>query len=123
MLPSPTVDYDAIFGALAHPIRRDILARLAVRDAGVVELAAPYDVSLPTISRHLKCLEHAGLVAVTRDWRYRTRHLNVRPLADAFGWLAEYRALWDDSFDRLEQILGTPSASGASMPRRPRRSR
>jgi DNA-binding transcriptional ArsR family regulator len=123
MLPTPTVDYDAIFGALAHPIRRDILARLAVRDAGVEELAVPYDVSLPTISRHLKCLERAGLVAVTRDWRYRTRHLNVQPLADAFGWLADYRALWDDSFDRLEQILSHPSASGASTPRRPRRSR
>ncbi|MGA8303148.1 MAG: metalloregulator ArsR/SmtB family transcription factor [Thermoplasmata archaeon] len=123
MVPAPTVNYDAIFGALAHPIRRDILTRLAVRDAGVGDLAAAYDVSLPTISRHLKCLERAGLVAVTREWRYRTRHLNVAPLADAFGWLAQYRAMWDDSFGRLEQVLGNPPVSGASAPRRPRRSR
>lgn len=117
MAPAPTADYDAIFGALAHPIRRDILTRLAVRDAGVEDLAAPYDVSLPTISRHLKYLERAGLVAVTRDWRYRMRHLNVRPLADAFGWLVQYRAMWDDSFDRLERILAEPPKLGRSMPR------
>ncbi|HTS33389.1 MAG TPA: metalloregulator ArsR/SmtB family transcription factor [Thermoplasmata archaeon] len=123
MVPAPTADYDAIFGALSHPIRRDILARLAVRDADVEDLAAPYDVSLPTISRHLKRLEEAGLVAVTRDWRYRTRHLNVRPLADAFGWLAQYRAMWDDSFDRLEQVLVGPSTSGAAAPRAQRGSR
>jgi DNA-binding transcriptional ArsR family regulator len=122
-MPDSAVDYDAIFGALAHPIRRDILARLAVRDAGVEDLAAPYGVSLPTISRHLKCLERAGLVAVTRDWRYRTRHLNVRPLADAFGWLAQYRQLWDHSFDRLEQLLATPSTLDVSTARRPRSSR
>jgi DNA-binding transcriptional ArsR family regulator len=123
MGPTPTVDYDAIFGALAHPIRRDILARLAVRDAGVEDLAAPYDVSLPTISRHLKCLERAGLVAVTRDWRYRTRHLNVQPLADAFGWLAPYRSLWDDSFDRLDRILRDPVAPVPATRRGARRSR
>ena len=87
------------------------------------DLAAPYDVSLPTISRHLKCLERAGLVAVTRDWRYRTRHLNVRPLADAFRWLAEDRVLWDDSFYWSEQILGPPEASGPSTAQRTRGSR
>ncbi|HTZ62130.1 MAG TPA: metalloregulator ArsR/SmtB family transcription factor [Thermoplasmata archaeon] len=122
MAPAPAADYDAIFGALSHPIRRDILARLAVRDAGVEDLAAPYNVSLPTISRHLKRLEDAGLVAVTRDWRYRTRHLNVRPLADAFGWLAQYRAMWDDSFDRLERVLGSAPRSRAPAPPPRRRS-
>lgn len=98
-------DYDAVFSALAHPVRRDILERLASRDAGVGELAAPYHLSLPTISRHLRTLERAGLVSVSRDWRYRTRHLNARPLSAAFVWLTRYRALWEDSFDRLDQVL------------------
>ena len=122
-MATPVADLDAIFGALAHPIRRDILARLAVRDAGVEALAAPYDVSLPTISRHLKCLERAGLVAVTRDWRYRTRHLNVRPLADAFGWFAAYRDLWSQSLDRLEPILRDGSTAGPPAGRDTRGSR
>jgi len=103
-------EYDAIFAALAHPVRRSMLERLARRDAGVQELAGPYGLSLPTISRHLRMLERAGLVSVTHEWRYRTRHLNVRPLAEAFGWLTQYRMLWEQSFDRLEGVLTEDSS-------------
>jgi len=116
-------EYDTIFAALAHPVRRDILERLARHDAGVQELAGPYGLSLPTISRHLHVLEHAGLVSVSADWRYRTRHLNVRPLAEAFGWLTQYRTLWEQSFDRLDGLLsdGTRRGGRASPRRHPSR--
>jgi len=112
MAQEASKEYDAIFAALAHPVRRSMLERLACHDAGVQELAGPYGLSLPTISRHLRMLERAGLVSVTHEWRYRTRHLNVRPLAEAFGWLTQYRMLWEESFDRLEGVL----TEGSSPP-------
>ena len=117
----PPNPLDAVFAALAHPVRRDMLERLSRHDAGVEELAAPYGLSLPTISRHLHTLENAGLVSVRRDWRYRTRRLQPRPLGDALEWLARYRELWDDSFARLERLLAEDKESTRKRASRRRR--
>src|SRR6266513_4887890 len=94
-----------VFGALADPIRRAILARLADGDANVAELAAPFAVSQPAISRHLKVLEHAGLISRTRRRTARLSHLEAQPLREATAWLAGYRAFWDHSYDRLDALL------------------
>src|SRR2546423_4269518 len=114
---------DAVFAALADPTRRAILARLTTGDANVAELAAPFAVSQPAISRHLKVLEHAGLISRTRRRTARLSHLDARPLRDATVWLAGYREYWDESFDRLDELVtqldqsarpkkhGTPSKS------------
>jgi DNA-binding transcriptional ArsR family regulator len=95
----------AVFGALADPTRRAILARLAGGDATVAELAAPFSVSQPAISRHLKVLEHAGLISRRRRATARLSHLEARPLQDATRWLASYQAYWQDSHDRLDELL------------------
>jgi DNA-binding transcriptional ArsR family regulator len=96
---------DAVFGALADPIRRGILARLTEGEANVVELTAPFGVSQPAISRHLKVLERAGLVSRTRRRTARLSHLRANPLREATQWLASYREYWDESFDRLDSLL------------------
>jgi DNA-binding transcriptional ArsR family regulator len=93
------------FAALADPTRRAILARLSRGEASVTELAAPFDISLPAISRHLKVLERAGLIARTREAQTRPCRLRAAPLKDIAEWVEEYRRFWDESFDRLDEYL------------------
>jgi DNA-binding transcriptional ArsR family regulator len=97
---------DATFSALADPTRRAILARLAQGDASVTELAEPFAMSQPAISKHLKVLEGAGLISRGRDAQRRPCKLEAEPLAEATGWLIEYRRYWEASFDRLDDLLG-----------------
>ena len=96
---------DAIFAALADPTRRAILARLASGQASVTELAEPFAMSQPAISKHLKVLELAGLVSRGRDAQRRPRKLEPKPLADATGWLERYRRLWEGNYQRLDALL------------------
>ena len=95
----------ATFGALADPTRRAILARLAKGQASVTELAAPFDMTLPAVSKHLKVLEKAGLVTRGREAQYRPCTLNGRPLKDADEWIERYRRFWEQSLDRLDAYL------------------
>jgi DNA-binding transcriptional ArsR family regulator len=105
MAKDPRVDLDAVFSALAHPIRRAIVARLAEGDCAVSDLAGPHKVSLPAISRHLRVLEDAGLLVQTPDGRVRRCALNARPLSAAFGWLVQYRLFWEDALDAMARHL------------------
>jgi DNA-binding transcriptional ArsR family regulator len=100
-----TDQLDTVFGALADPTRRAILTRLREGEASVSELAAPFHVSQPAISRHLKVLEHAGLISRTRRRTARLSHLRAEPLRQATVWLAGYRDFWEQSYERLEQLL------------------
>ena len=93
------------FAALADPTRRAMLARLAQGPATVKELAEPFDISLPAISKHLKVLEHAGLIERGREAQWRPARLQAGPLKDASLWLETYRRNWEESFDRLEEYL------------------
>lgn len=95
----------AVFGALADPTRRAILARLTEGDANVAELAAPFMVSQPAISRHLKVLERAGLISRRRRATAHFSHLEAEPLREATAWLARYQEYWDESYDRLDALL------------------
>jgi DNA-binding transcriptional ArsR family regulator len=95
----------AVFGALADPTRRAILTRLTQGDATVAELAAPFQVSQPAISRHLKVLEQAGLISRSRRATARLSHLEAKPLRDATAWLAEYQAYWDERYDQLDALV------------------
>jgi DNA-binding transcriptional ArsR family regulator len=97
----------AVFGALADPTRRAILTRLTQGDANVAELAAPFEVSQPAISRHLKVLEQAGLISRRRHATARLSHLEAEPLREATVWLADYQAYWDASYDRLDALLAS----------------
>lgn len=105
--PSPAPSLDQVFSALADPTRRAILARLATGPATVNELVGPSRLAQPTISKHLKVLERAGLVTRSRDATFRPCHLNPEPLHAAFDWLGDYRRFWDDSLDRLEAYVRT----------------
>ncbi len=96
---------DATFAALADPTRRAILARLAAGEATVMELAKPFAMSQPAISRHLKVLEHAGLISQGQEAQRRPRRLEAKALAEASGWLEQYRAFWEGSFERLDALL------------------
>lgn len=96
---------DTTFLALADPTRRAILARLALGDASVAELAAPFAMSQPAISKHLKVLERAGLISVGQDAQRRPRRIDGRPLAQASAWLERYRAIWEANFERLDALL------------------
>jgi len=96
---------DATFAALADPTRRAILARLVLGEASVNELAEPFSISQPAISKHLRVLEKAGLISRGRDAQRRPRRLEPRPLADASGWLDTYRQFWEASFHRLDGVL------------------
>ena len=96
---------DLTFAALADPTRRAILARLAKGEATVLELAKPFAMSQPAISKHLKVLERAELVSRRRDAQRRPCRLEAAPLGEATGWLAEYRAFWGESFERLDVLL------------------
>jgi DNA-binding transcriptional ArsR family regulator len=93
------------FAALADPTRRAILARLALGETSVNQLAEPFDISLPAISRHLKVLEKAGLITRSRDAQWRPCKLNPRQLKTAADWLDYYRRFWQESFDRLDDYL------------------
>lgn len=97
----------AVFGALADPTRRAILARLAESDATVTELAEPFDVSQPAISRHLRVLEQAGLISRSRRATFRLSHLEAEPLREATAWLARYREYWEESYERLDELLAS----------------
>jgi DNA-binding transcriptional ArsR family regulator len=97
----------AVFGALADPTRREILARLAEGDATVTELAAPFDMSQPAISRHLQVLEGAGLISRSRRATFRISHLEAEPLREATTWLARYREYWEESYERLDELLAS----------------
>ena len=98
---------NAVFGALADPTRRAILARLTEGDLSVAELSAPFPVSQPAISRHLKVLEAAGLVSRTRRATSRLSHLEAEPLREATSYLVGYRAYWQESYERLDELLSS----------------
>jgi DNA-binding transcriptional ArsR family regulator len=100
-----TDQLSAVFGALADPTRRAILARLTEGDLTVGELSGRFPVSQPAISRHLKVLEGAGLISRSRRATARLSHLEAEPLREATEWLAAYRAYWDESFERLDELL------------------
>ncbi len=93
------------FAALADPTRRAILARLATGDKSVNELAKPFDMSLPAISKHLRVLERAGLITHSREAQWRPRRIEGRPLRDAAAFIDRYRRFWEESFDRLDTYL------------------
>ena len=97
----------ATFAALSDPTRRAILARLAAGEASVGDIAAPFAMSLPAVSKHLKVLENAELIARSRDGQWRRCRLHAAPLKDAADWLDRYRRFWEDSFDRLDDYLKT----------------
>lgn len=101
----PTDRLDAVFAALADPTRRAILVRLADGEASVTALAEPFEMSLPAISKHLKVLERAGLIARGRAAQWRPCRLEAAPLKDAATWLEKYRRFWEQSFDRLDDYL------------------
>ncbi len=117
---------DATFAALADPTRRAILARLLDGDASVTDLAAPFDMSQPAISKHLKVLERAGLVSRARDAQRRPVKAEPKPLAEAAGWLDTYRRTLERRFERLDALLEDlqakpqPRRTAARRPRRPR---
>ena len=121
--PSPD-SLDATFAALADPTRRAILARLASGEASVMELAEPFAMTQPAISKHLKVLERARLITVGQDAQRRPRRLEGKPLAEASAWLERYRASWEANFERLDGVLEelqrTTSASTRARKRKKR---
>jgi len=112
----PTDRLSSIFAALADPIRRAILARLADGDATVTQLAEPFSISLPAISRHLKVLEHAGLISRSRTAQWRSSSLQVEPLREATAWMERYRQFWATNFDRLDAHLQRVQHSQSAAP-------
>ena len=112
---------DATFAALADPTRRAILARLATGEATVTELAAPFAMSQPAISKHLKVLERAGLVLGGREAQRRPRRLEPQPLADATGWLERYREIWEGNYERLDAVLAELKAKENKRARKKRK--
>lgn len=112
-----------IFAALADPTRRAILARLADGDATVSQLAEPFSISLPAISRHLKVLEAAGLISRSKSAQWRSSSLNPEPLREATAWMEIYRKFWDTNFDRLDahlrRLQPQPPAPRSPEPARP----
>ena len=97
---------DATFSALADPTRRAIMARLSLGEASVAELAAPFSMSQPAISKHLKVLENAGLIATGQDANKRPRRIDGAPMAEAAAWLEDYRKFWERRYDALDTLLG-----------------
>ena len=106
------------FAALSDPTRRAILARLALGETSVTELAEPFDISLPAISKHLKVLERAGLIARGREAQWRPCRIEPRALKSVDDWLDRYRRFWDESFDRLDDYLRTLQAKEKRRGRR-----
>jgi DNA-binding transcriptional ArsR family regulator len=119
-MPTATDQLDRTFSALSDPTRRAILDRLATGEASVGELAAPFRISLPAISKHLKVLERAGLIARARDRQWRPARLRAEPLRDVAEWAERYRRFWEESYDRLDEYLDELQGRGAKD-RRPRR--
>ncbi len=111
---------DATFAALADPTRRAILARLAKGETSVMELAEPFAMSQPAISKHLKVLESAGLISRGRDAQRRPRRLESRPLKEATQWLENYRQFWEAQFGRLDALLKEMQAGGQKTKRKRR---
>jgi DNA-binding transcriptional ArsR family regulator len=105
---------DYTFSALADPTRRAILARLALGETSVMELAKPFAMSLPAVSKHLKVLERAGLIARSREAQWRPCRIEVRALKEVDDWLEHYRRFYDESFDRLDDYLKKLQAKGTS---------
>ena len=103
--PTSSEHLNATFSALADPTRRAILARLASGETSVSELAEPFEMSMPAISKHLKVLQRAGLIERSREAQWRPCRLAAGPLKDASDWLDRYRRFWEESFDRLEDYL------------------
>ena len=95
----------ATFSALADPTRRAILARLALGETSVTELAKPFEMSMPAVSKHLKVLERAGLISRGREAQWRPCRLDAGPLKEAAGWIEEYRRFWEQTLDRLDKYL------------------
>ncbi|WP_457580066.1 ArsR/SmtB family transcription factor [Ensifer canadensis] len=112
---TPSERLDATFAALADPTRRAILARLALGEASVLELAEPFAMSQPAVSKHLKVLERAGLVSRSRDAQRRPCRIEIDPLTEATHWLEEYRKLWEANFARLDTLLEELKADVASQ--------
>jgi len=121
---STTDTLDRTFAALADPTRRAILARLASGQASVTELAAPFSMSLPAVSKHLKVLERAGLVVRGRRAQWRPAELQAEPLHEVSDWLADYRRFWEERLDRFDEYLhsiqGTEPEEAAAKAERPR---
>jgi DNA-binding transcriptional ArsR family regulator len=107
---------DAVFAALADPTRRAIVARLASGQASVTELAEPFDMTQPAISKHLKVLERAGLVSRGKDAQRRPRRLEAKPLAEATDWLERYRRIWEANFQRLDALLDELKSTSQKSP-------
>lgn len=123
-MKQPTSDHlDAIFVALADPTRRAILARLALGEASVSELAEPFAISQPAISKHLKLLERARLISVGQDAQRRPRRLEGKPLAEASAWLEQYRDIWEANFERLDRLLEEMQRPAAGAKRARKRQR
>ncbi|MGB0653217.1 MAG: ArsR/SmtB family transcription factor [Thermoplasmatota archaeon] len=104
----PAPDLDAVFSALAHPIRRAIIEQLAHGERTVSDLAAPHDVSKPAISQHLRVLEDAGLLTQTKDGRLRICALQAAPLSTVFSWTLQYRVFWEDVLDAVQAAAEAP---------------
>src|SRR5207302_7520105 len=117
--PAPA-HLDAMFAALADPTRRAILERLAAGEASVNELAEPFAMSQPAISKHLKVLERAGLISRGRDAQRRPRRIEAKPLAEANEWLERYRRFWEASFERLDALLDEMKKNELSTKRKKR---
>ena len=103
--PQPTADLNAVFAALADPTRRAILVQLSSGDASVNEIASPFEMSQPAVSKHLKVLERAGLITRAVDQQRRPARLNAAPMKQAVAWLEEFRTFWAGSFDQLDGLL------------------
>ena len=105
MIPAPPVPLDMIFAALADPTRRAILTMLLEDDMAVTDVAEPFAMSQPAISKHLKVLEHAGLISRSRDAQRRPCKIELAPLKEVSDWVEVYRQLWEQRFDRLDDYL------------------
>jgi DNA-binding transcriptional ArsR family regulator len=117
----PSDELSATFSALSDPTRRAILARLALGECSVTELAEPFDMSMPAVSKHLRVLERAGLVARGREAQWRPCRLDATPLKQVAQWTEGYRHIWERRLDRLETYLQTLKAKEKRHARKPRR--
>ena len=111
---------DLTFAALADPTRRAIMARLALGEASVAELAAPFDMSQPAISKHLKVLERAGLISTGHDANKRPRRIEGGPMQDAAAWLEDYRKFWESRYEALDELLARMQAKPPKSKRKRR---
>ncbi|HEX8724856.1 MAG TPA: metalloregulator ArsR/SmtB family transcription factor [Gemmatimonadaceae bacterium] len=116
---TPSERLDATFAALADPTRRAILARLATGEASVTELAEPFDMSQPAVSKHLKVLERAGLISMDVDAQRRPRRLEPKRLQEAVAWIERYRAIWEHNYQRLDALLEELQRQPARSKRKP----